>query len=261
MDGLLSTIEVGELAGVGPTAVKRWADRGLLPCVRTAGGHRRFRREEVERFLQRQQEPAAAMADLLLQSEGLGVEARLLAERSRHGSWVAVAESLGPVLVEIGSRWERGLIGVIDEHMASERLARALSRLAETLPTPPGAPRALLACAEQDDHGLGLALVELALREAGWRTLWTGRKTPATEVSELVRAGAVDLVALSGSMASTDAAALARDAALVGLACKEAGVPLAIGGSAPWPDPPQHGRRFHAIRPFAEWVKGLEASA
>ena len=51
MDDLLSNVEVGRLAGVGPTAVKRWADQGLLPCVRTAGGHRRFRRDEVEKFL------------------------------------------------------------------------------------------------------------------------------------------------------------------------------------------------------------------
>ncbi len=257
MDDLLSTIEVGEMAGVGPTAVKRWADSGLLPCVRTAGGHRRFRREEVERYLERQQAPAAAMADLLLRSEGLGVEAKLLADRSRLGSWLAVAEELGPVLVEIGGRWERGLIGILDEHLASERLSRALSRLAQALPWPPDAPRALLACAEQDDHALGLSLVELALREAGWRTLWAGRRTPAAEVAELVRAGSVELVALSASAAAADAAGLAEGAARVGEACREAGVALALGGSGPWPEPPPFGSRFRSLTPFVEWAGSL----
>lgn len=260
MDGLLSTIEVGEIAGVGPTAVKRWADQGLLPCVRTAGGHRRFRREEVELFLHRQQGPTSAMADLLLRSEGLGVEARLLADRSRLGSWLLVAEELGPVLAEIGSRWERGLISVVEEHLASERLARALSRLAEGVPLPQSAPRALLACAEQDDHGLGLALAEIVLREAGWRTLWAGRRTPSADVATLARSGAVALVALSASVAA-DAAGLARDASLVGQACREAGVALAVGGSGPWPEPLPHGDRFHGFAPFADWLKGVRPRA
>lgn len=261
MDGLLSTVEVGELAGVGPTAVKRWADRGLLPCVRTAGGHRRFRREEVERFLGRQQEPSGAMADLLLRSEGLGVEAKLLAERSRLGSWQAVAGSLGPVLAEIGSRWERGVIGVLDEHLASQRLGRALSRLAEALPVAPDAPRALLACPEQEDHGLGLSLVELVLREAGWRTVWAGARTPSSEVAALVRAGELELVALSASVTSSDGAALAESAARVAAACRETGTALALGGAGAWPDPPPYGERFHRLEPFAAWVWELRQSA
>jgi len=257
MDVLLSTIEVGAIAGVGPTAVKRWADRGLLSCVRTAGGHRRFRREEVERFLERQQEPAAATADLLLSSEGLGVEAKLLADRSRLGSWLAVAGSLGPVLGEIGSRWERGVIGILDEHLASGRLSRALARLAEALPAPPDAPRALLACPEQEDHGLGLSLVELVLREAGWRTMLAGARTPSSEVADLVRARAVDLVALSASVTSSDGAALAESAARVAAACQETGTALALGGSGAWPDPPPFGRRFRGLTPFVEWARSL----
>src|SRR5512137_1520743 len=101
MDDFLSTVDVGRMAGVGPTAVKRWADEGLLSCVRTAGGHRRFQRAEVERFLRGYSSSSThALVDLLLRTEGLGVEARLLTERARLGSWLAVAESLGEVLAE-----------------------------------------------------------------------------------------------------------------------------------------------------------------
>src|SRR5512137_500955 len=105
MDDLLSTVDVGRLAGVGPTAVKRWADQGLLPCVKTAGGHRRFERHAVERFLDSTRGSAArSFVELLLQSDGLGVEARLLTERSRLGSWVAVSGMLGEALVDLGER-------------------------------------------------------------------------------------------------------------------------------------------------------------
>ena len=47
----LSTVKAARLLEVGASTVKRWADEGLLPCVRTAGGHRRFARQELERWL------------------------------------------------------------------------------------------------------------------------------------------------------------------------------------------------------------------
>src|SRR5512137_1836257 len=123
MDDLLSTVEVGHLAGVGPTAVKRWADEGLLPCARTAGGHRRFHRGDVERFLRASAGSGAiAFVDLLVQTDGLGVEARLLTERSRLGSWLAVTEMLAEALVELGRRWRAGVVTIVQEHLASGRL-------------------------------------------------------------------------------------------------------------------------------------------
>ena len=34
--------------GVSPHTIRRWTDAGVLPCIRTAGGHRRMRREDVD---------------------------------------------------------------------------------------------------------------------------------------------------------------------------------------------------------------------
>src|SRR5512133_308469 len=34
--------------GVSPHTIRRWTDSGFLPCIRTAGGHRRMRREDVD---------------------------------------------------------------------------------------------------------------------------------------------------------------------------------------------------------------------
>ncbi|MCB8976268.1 MAG: helix-turn-helix domain-containing protein [Ardenticatenaceae bacterium] len=40
--------EAAELLGVHPATVRAWGDKGELPMQRTPGGHRRFRRADVE---------------------------------------------------------------------------------------------------------------------------------------------------------------------------------------------------------------------
>lgn len=262
MDELLSTVDVGKLAGVGPTAVKRWADLGMLPCVKTAGGHRRFDRREVQRFLVTLRgSVASSFVDLLLEADGLGVEARLLTERSRLGSWLSVAEMLGGALVDLGERWQAGKVTVLQEHLASERLGRALARISDAMPLKPGAPRCILACAEGDRHALGLSLVEVALREAGWATLWAGQDTPASDLAEVARTGGAEMIAVSASSATADEVGLRRQAEVLGSACAAAGVTLGLGGSGPWPDPPPHGQRFRAIGPFVSRARAVAESA
>ncbi len=45
--------EVARLLHVSPKTVSRWAGRGLIPCVVTLGGHRRFSRDDVEEAARR----------------------------------------------------------------------------------------------------------------------------------------------------------------------------------------------------------------
>jgi excisionase family DNA binding protein len=43
----LSRSEVAEMFSVSPNTVTRWAEAGILPCVRTLGGHRRYERNTI----------------------------------------------------------------------------------------------------------------------------------------------------------------------------------------------------------------------
>ena len=43
----LSLSDASEMLGVHPTTLRRWADAGEVPCFRTPGGHRRFRRSDL----------------------------------------------------------------------------------------------------------------------------------------------------------------------------------------------------------------------
>lgn len=53
---LMTPDEVAKLFRVDPKTVTRWAGAGRVRSVRTPGGHRRFRREEVARLLRETEE-------------------------------------------------------------------------------------------------------------------------------------------------------------------------------------------------------------
>jgi excisionase family DNA binding protein len=259
----LSTKETAQRLGVTTTTIKRWADSGFLRCERTAGQHRRFSEEEVARISRARAGGDTALdrwVDRLLGDADRALHAALLFEHERLGAWWRVADELGPVLHELGLRWEEGRICVLEEHRASARLSRALARVCERLPVRRGTPRALLAAAEHDDHTLGLSLVELCLREGGWRPSWYGARAPADELAAAVRRGEAEAVALSASAASR-ADALALEARLVGEAARDAGVLLVVGGRGPWPDPLPFGERLSRFGELHAWMQARAGEA
>jgi excisionase family DNA binding protein len=52
---LLTTAQVASRLGLASTTVHALTAAGDLPCVRTAGGHRRFSEADVQAFLDRRQ--------------------------------------------------------------------------------------------------------------------------------------------------------------------------------------------------------------
>ena len=50
-DRLMSTGNVAEVLDISEATVKRWADAGTLPCIRTPGGHRKFRLRDIAMHL------------------------------------------------------------------------------------------------------------------------------------------------------------------------------------------------------------------
>jgi len=266
VDELLSTAEAARLAGVGTTSVKRWADEGVLECLKTAGGHRRFERAAVERFL-REQGPAVAetssarWATLLTRAGAYELRAALFGARADADAWYEVCDELGPAIAELGARWECGDVSVLEEHVASERLSRALAQISDALPVSERGPVCLLACAEGDDHTLGLSLAELCLREAGWATLWAGRRTPVADLVGVVERGEAGMVALSASTIAVDPDALSAQVKRLESSCAKHRVPLALGGGGPWPGALSHAVRFTSFRPFHAFATDALAKA
>lgn len=255
---MLTTTEAAEVANVTPSTIKRWADDGVLPVRRTPGGHRRFSRHDVEACLRGDgaDAPAAGPADAWIGTLVAGhrheIDERLLEARALHGTWAAVADLLGRVLAAVGEAWQEGHLAIGTEHRASEGLARSLARIGDALPAATFARPVLLACAEDDDHALGLALAELCVREVGLPVIWLGRRTPVAGGVRAIREHQPSLVGLSASAASQDRAALRAASDTIGAACASHNATLVLGGTGAWPDDASRVRRPGSFTEFRD---------
>ncbi len=264
---MLTCSEAAMLASVTTSTIERWVDKGILPVVNTVDGKRLFERHDIERLMSlkmiansRDDSEINDWVQSILAGNRLEIDGRLLMARIRLGSWCHVADELGMVLWEIGRLWQEGQLTIADEHRASATISRAISRVGDLMPEQTFDTRCLLACAGNDEHTLGLSLAELCLREHGLNAIWLGRQTPVQEVIRLVDAGQVELVALSASIASNDAADLAQIADTIGAACKIHEVGLVLGGSGAWPDEPTYGRRITSFSAFHELLESGKQS-
>ena len=60
--------EAAEIIGVHPATIRNWAERGDLPYRRTPGGHRRFRRSDLQQWLASHRLTKPTEAQIVVQS-------------------------------------------------------------------------------------------------------------------------------------------------------------------------------------------------
>jgi MerR family transcriptional regulator, light-induced transcriptional regulator len=123
-------------------------------------------------------------AALRLDSEAIAaVVARELEELGVLDTWNGVCL---PAVEELGSRVAQGVHCVDAEHLLSWTITAAMSRVPLATPTP-GSRAAVLACAEDEHHTLGLDALRAGLAERGCTVRMLGADTPAGAVAEAVR--------------------------------------------------------------------------
>ncbi|MCZ7525734.1 MAG: cobalamin-dependent protein [Acidimicrobiia bacterium] len=142
-----------------------------------------------------------------------------------------VSRALAPNQAEIGERWERGDLGVADEHGATAAIEDLLALLAFPLEADPDARAVVVACAEGDTHALSTRSVAAALGLAGWKVTLLGASLPADELGRFLGQHRPEALALSCTIPS----------ALPGArrsirAAHRAKVPVLAGGRAFGPD-------------------------
>ncbi len=125
---------------------------------------------------------ATAFAALLLDHRRRAAAGFLL-ERSGRSVPVIVLDIVQPALAEIGRRWERNEISVIEEHAATEVCRYALMRLYDAASAGDATgPTGLVGCVPGEEHEFGAWLVAAELERNGWNVCYAGRSVPADDL-------------------------------------------------------------------------------
>ena len=238
---LLTTSAAAELLGVHPSTIKRWSDEGTISSAKTQGGHRRIHLTDIlelagERGISTPLDPfrpweanvwlavsAAAGSDGFHRLIGLALGwlargeidllSRLFFEVGRREEIPFTRfldEGVRGFMASVGEEWRKGRLQVGEEHMATQVVLDALSRLRITResalpPSPwPIAPRpvAVVGAMEGDHHDLGAQAIRSVLEREGWKVYYLGPNVPVEEFGNVQRAQVADLVCISFSAQS-----------------------------------------------------------
>jgi DNA-binding transcriptional MerR regulator len=254
MSSGLNIAALARRTGIAPDTLRKWEQRyGILRPTRTGGGQRRYGEHDVDRVVWLKARLAEGYrigeaADLLgvealetgtspQQLARLTFEAALRSDSTAvnrlldHGFaleiTVACAEIVQPLLVSVGEAWHAGRMTIAQEHLVSSAVRARLERkLAEVRAPVHG--RAVLACAPDERHELGLLMLAVALRADGWEVAYLGPDLPVPDAVALARDSGATLLCFS---VSTSAAADSLEAGLRGTV-RPPGARLLIGGLA-----------------------------
>jgi len=221
-DRFYSTAELARVCGVSISTIKRWTDAGLLRCVRTPGGHRKFRVQDVAEATRRLGLTAAdageagtarvdELALLLLQGNTKGLVARL-AEHLRAGDGFAARRFVldlhrhGHPLAEAGDLLREALREIASGerdpfvlHRAEQIALGAGRDLLLQIPEPTRVASRALVITAPDVSALQSVLIQIALAENSWQPLDLGVVTDDGLVTQGLVAENAALVVLVGT--------------------------------------------------------------
>lgn len=87
----LSLTQAADRLGIHNTTLRRWADNGEFPFMRTPGGHRRFALSDIERFInENRQQPTNTALELVWVERAMTQTRREIGEKKEDKPWLAV---------------------------------------------------------------------------------------------------------------------------------------------------------------------------
>lgn len=146
--------------------------------------------------------PAPAQAELmelLKAHDGAGLEAQLSQLLMRQGIQQFVIKTVAPLTMAVGEAWVRGELAIFEEHLYTEQLESVLHAAIQGMSRRSAAPRVLLTTVPNEQHGLGLLMVETLLAAEQVPCISLGTQTPVREIAAAAVAHQADVAALSFS--------------------------------------------------------------
>lgn len=171
----------------------------------------------------------------------------------KQGLQAFVTDTVAPLNVAVGEAWVRGEIDIPREHLYTEQMQNLLRSVIGSQGVPDGKPDVLLTTFPDEQHALGLLMVEAMLVPEGAHCVSLGTQTPVQDIRNMAISREFDVVALSFS------AAFPVRQAIAGLLELRATLPQSVeiwaGGSAV----ANKQRRLPGIRVIASLAECAEA--
>jgi DNA-binding transcriptional MerR regulator/methylmalonyl-CoA mutase cobalamin-binding subunit len=119
----------------------------------------------------------------------------------RLGLQTFIIDVVAPLNQAVGEAWISGAIRVFEEHLYTEQMKSMLRQAIGNLPPSGGRPRILLTTLPEEQHLLGLLMVEALLSLDGATCISLGTQTPLFDIQMAAAAHKADVVAVSFSSA------------------------------------------------------------
>jgi MerR family transcriptional regulator, light-induced transcriptional regulator len=147
--------------------------------------------------------------DLIRNNDSVGMRQTLAQLLMKQGLQEFVVETIAPLNRAVGEAWMRGEMQIFQEHAYTEQVQVVLRSAINSIPHRVSEPRVLLATFPNEQHGIGLLMVESLLAPEGAHCISLGTQTPIPEIAAAAIAYQIDAVALSFSSAYSTKQALA----------------------------------------------------
>lgn len=139
--------------------------------------------------------------ELLGRHDAVGLRRVLSQKIAREGLQTFVLDTLPNLNILVGAGWASGQIEVFAEHLYTEQIQVLLRQAIAALPPGSRRPQVLLTTVPDEQHILGVLMLESLLTLRGIRCVSLGTQTPLAEIVAAVGAHGADVVALSFSAA------------------------------------------------------------
>jgi methanogenic corrinoid protein MtbC1 len=246
---VLQAIKAGHRASTALAAdeatLLRWlaADGGksITPHAQGAGQTDETVAQTVERWLGH-----------VMRYEGRALMRELRVSFNAMGGIAFLDRLLAPFLETVGERWAQGVLGVAQEHLASERVEEFLAQ--SWRPLSDAATGAVRVCAAPpgEQHVLGLHMAALVLALHDTRVVFLGANVPIEELVHAAEHNAAEAVLLSAAT-GLDPLQLTRDLELLRVRLPSSTQVVAGGGGVS--EVPAGVIRVENLAALAAWVR------
>jgi excisionase family DNA binding protein len=230
--GLLSTKEVAGMLNVNESSVKRWTDKGSLRCLKTPGGHRKYKMKDVVAFMdafsydvtdllvpsEKKQNSVNVSTDYAIFTKDYSVLSDIFFNTMLEGNREHTFQYLHllysnritqieifdnvvfPAFAKIGMKWIAGELGIEQEHLASNTALHSIFKLQDHIAKKPKhGGIALCGCLEHEYHEIGITCVNNILDANGWTTYYLGPNLPTESFIDAIENYVPSIVCVSST--------------------------------------------------------------